>query len=511
MATGEARSLAFLEMRGIVKRYPGVLASDGIDLSVERGEVHAIMGENGAGKSTLMEILYGLQSPDGGDIRLDGEILRLRSPLDAIGHGIGMVHQAFKLFDSLTVWENIVYGQEPRRGPFIDKAAACRAVVQLAERYGLQIDPMARVADLPVGVRQRLEILKALYRQARILILDEPTAVLTPRETTALFEIVRRLAQTGCSVILVTHKLLEIMAVTDRITVLRDGRVTGRLTTARTDPTEIIRAMTGRSVVLQVAKTARTPGDIRLAVDRVRVGGRDGCAVESASFDLRGGEILGIAGVAGSGQSELVEAIMGLRPIADGAVTLNGRDVGHLPIGRRRRVGISYIAEDRARTATAARASAMDNLAFGFHRRKPLSRFGRLRPDAMVAWAKKLIARFDIRIANERVLVGTLSGGNLQKIVIARELAHGAPVLIAEQPSRGVDVGAIEFIHAELVRERDRGVAILLISADLPELLALSDRILVMFDRRIVADLARAETDEQRIGLLMTGGGKEVA
>jgi general nucleoside transport system ATP-binding protein len=503
--------MAFLEMVDIVKRYPGVLANDHVDLTVERGEIHAVMGENGAGKSTLMAILYGLQTPDEGYIKLDGKSMFFHSPLDAIDHGIGMVHQSFKLFESLTVWENIVYRREPKRGLFIDAAEAKRQVAALAEQHGMPIDPMARVGALPVGVRQRLEILKALYRQARILILDEPTAVLTPAEATALFGVMRGLADQGCSILLVTHKLNEVMAVSDRITVLRDGRVTDRMNTAETSPAKIVRAMTGRNVLLTVPKAPIAPGAVRLEIEGLTVSEDDRPAVDALSLTLCEGEILGIAGVAGNGQSELVEAIMGLRPAASGRIVLNGTEITKLPLAARRAVGLSYIAEDRTRTASAAAASAMDNLSLGFHRNPPLAAHGLLKLGAMRNWARGLIAKFGIKIANERVAVGTLSGGNLQKIVIARELAHDAPVLIAEQPTRGVDVGAIEFIHAELVRERDRGHAILLVSAELSEILALADRILVMYEGRVVAALPRAEADEATLGFYMAGGQAEAA
>jgi ABC-type uncharacterized transport system ATPase subunit len=503
--------MAYLEMIDIVKRYPGVLANDHVDLAVAHGEIHAVMGENGAGKSTLMAILYGLQSPDEGYIRLAGSTLFLRSPLDAIARGIGMVHQSFKLFESLTVWENVVFQKEPRRGPFIDGAKARREVAELALRHGLPIDPSARVGSLAVGIRQRLEILKALYRHARVLILDEPTAVLTPGEVVTLFEVVRKLAADGCTILLVTHKLNEVMALSDRITVLRDGRVTDRLVTKQTNPAQIVRAMTGRNVLLQVRKQRREVGAVRLDVAGLTVGGANRRSVDDVSFTVRAGEIVGIAGVAGNGQSELVEAIMGLRSDVGGCVKVNGQDVTPLPIAARRDAGLSYIAEDRHRTASAGAASAMDNLAMGFHRRRPLAVNGVLKLKVMRDWARVLIEKFDVKIASEATPVGTLSGGNLQKIVIARELAHNAPVVIAEQPTRGVDVGAIEFIHAELVRERGRGHAILLVSAELSEILALSDRILVMYEGRVIAALDREAADEAILGLYMAGGRREVS
>jgi simple sugar transport system ATP-binding protein len=498
--------MAYLDMVDIVKRYPGVLANDHVDLSLERGEIHAVMGENGAGKSTLMSILYGLQTPDEGYIRFKGNSLFMQSPLDAIAHGIGMVHQAFKLFESLTVWENVVYRREPRRGMFIDGARARAEVAELARRHGLPIDPNARVANLPVGVRQRLEILKALYRDAQVLILDEPTAVLTPAEVAALFAVMKNLARAGCTILLVTHKLNEVMAVSDRITVLRSGRVAARMVTAETTPDAIVQAMTGQQVTPQRPNQARAPGPVQLAAQGLVVEQYGRRVVDGVSFEVRGGEIVGIAGVAGNGQSELIEALMGLTTVVHGTVRLAGRDLTHASVAAHRAGGLSYIAEDRARTASAAAASAEDNLAMGFHRRAPLARHGLLQPTAVRGWAKSLIDRFDIKIASAATAVGTLSGGNLQKVVTARELAHNAPVLIAEQPTRGVDVGAIAFIHGELLKERDFGRGVLLVSAELSEILALSDRILVMYEGRIVAEFARAEADENTLGLYMAGG-----
>lgn len=500
--------MAYLEMIDIVKRYPGVLANDHVDLAVERGEIHAVMGENGAGKSTLMSILYGLQAPDEGYLRFKGSTLLLQSPLDAIAHGIGMVHQAFKLFESLSVWENVVYRREPRRGLFVDGVRARAQVEALARLHGLPIDPMARVANLPVGVRQRLEILKALYRDAQVLILDEPTAVLTPAEVATLFAVMKSLAAAGCTLLLVTHKLHEVMAVSDRITVLRNGRVAERLVTADTSPTAIVRAMTGQHVTLHKPQQPREPGAVQLEARGLVVERHGRRVVDDVSLTVRGGEIVGIAGVAGNGQSELIEALMGLTAIARGAVFVAGRDVTHASVAAHRAGGLSYIAEDRARTASAADASATDNLAMGFHRSLPLARHGLLQPHAMRAWARGLIERFDIKIASSDTPVGTLSGGNLQKIVTARELAHNAPVLIAEQPTRGVDVGAIAFIHGELLREREHGHGILLVSAELAEILALADRILVMYEGRIVAEFARAAANEAELGLYMAGGAR---
>jgi simple sugar transport system ATP-binding protein len=495
-----------LEAAGIVKRYGALLANDHVDLAVARGEIHAVMGENGAGKSTLMSILYGLQQPDEGTIRLRGEEVRFRSALDAIAHGMGMVHQAFKLFNSLTVWENITYGSEPQRAGFIDRREAQRRVADLAARYQLAVDPKAIVGRLSVGVRQRVEILKALYRDAHILILDEPTAVLTPQERDALFAVMRRLTADGRTILFVTHKIHEVMAVTDRVTVLRDGRVVERMATGETSEDAIVRAMTGRAVSLRTQKGAARPGKAVLEASGLTIanpGSRP--LLDGVSLTVHAGEIVGIAGVAGNGQTELVEALIGSRPPDMGKVRVNGRDVTAAGVADHREAGLAYIPEDRAIVGTALPASAAENLAMGFQRRPPLSRRGILDPRAMAERARALIAKFGIRIASERLPVGMLSGGNLQKVVVARELAHAAPALIAEQPTRGVDVGAIEFIHAQLVGERDRGCAILLVSAELGEILALSDRILVMYEGRILADVPAAEADEQKLGLLMAG------
>ena len=503
---------AVLEARGIVKRFGALLANDHIDLAVNRGEVHAVMGENGAGKSTLMSILYGMQQPDAGEILLAGRKVQYRSALDAIAEGMGMVHQAFKLFNSLAVWENVVYGMEPRKGGLIDRRAAIDRVAELAARYQLAVDPSATVGKLSVGVRQRVEILKALYRDAQILILDEPTAVLTPQERDGLFDVIRHLAADGRTILFVTHKLHEVMTVTDRVTVLRDGRVVEKMVTAETSPREIIRAMTGRAVNLTVDKTPASPGAPVLVADALTVLSEHGRpVVDRATLAIRSGEIVGIAGVAGNGQTELIEALTGLRKPDGGRVAIAGIDVTGADVDAHRVAGLAYIPEDRAVTGTARAASATDNLAMGFHRHPPLARRRLLDRGVMVERARAMIARFGIRIASEKTAVGTLSGGNLQKVVVARELSHRAALLIAEQPTRGVDVGAIEFIHAELVAERDRGAAVLLVSAELTEILALADRILVMYEGRILAEVPAAEATEENLGLLMAGRLQEAA
>jgi ABC-type uncharacterized transport system ATPase subunit len=494
-----------LEAAGIVKRYGALLANDHVDLSVARGEIHAVMGENGAGKSTLMSILYGLQRPDEGRVLLRGEEVRFRSALDAIAAGMGMVHQAFRLFNSFSVWENIVYGAEPRRGAFIDRRAARADVAALGARHRLPVDPDAIVAKLSVGVRQRVEILKALYRDARILILDEPTAVLTPQERDGLFAVMRHLAAEGRTILFVTHKLNEVMDITDRVTVLRDGRVVARMKTSQTSAREIVSAMTGRNVNLKVDKGPALPGATLMeAVDLTIAAAGGKPLVDRVSLKVRAGEIVGLAGVAGNGQSELVEALVGLRQLDGGKVLLSGADVTGADVAARR-AGLAYIPEDRASVGAALGASAADNLAMGFHRVLPLARAGLIDKGAVATRARALIARFGVKIASENAPARALSGGNLQKLVVARELSHAAPALIAEQPTRGVDVGATEFIHGQLVAERDAGRAVLLVSAELSEILALSDRILVMYEGRILADVARNAASEETLGLLMAG------
>ena len=510
-----------LELRGITKRFPGVLANDHIDLTVEKGEIHALMGENGAGKSTLMSILFGLYQPDEGEIRLAGVERHFASPRDAIAAGLGMVFQSFKLFPSLTVAENVVFGRETTRRGRFDRKGAEREVAAIAERYGLALDPAARVDDLPVGVLQRVEIIKALYRDASVLILDEPTAVLTPQEAERLFEILRALAADGRTIIFITHKLKEVMALSDRVTVLRDGRVADRMVTAQTDARAITRAMTGRDVVLQATAAAGEPGKTVLALHDVTVhaedgrtavgGGGVGGSGSGVSLEVRAGEIVGIAGVAGNGQTELVEAIAGLRPIESGTVRIGGRDVTRASVAERRRAGMAYIPEDRHAVGTAGTADTTDNLSLGHHRQPPLLRRGLLQRSAMTRRARELIERFQIKVPGPATRVGTLSGGNLQKVVVAREMSHDTPLLIAEQPTRGVDIGAIEFLHGEITAFRDWGGAVLLVSAELSEIMSLAGRILLMFEGAVVAEVPAAQANESTLGMLMAGASPDQA
>ena len=497
-----------LETVGLTKRFGPVLANESVDLRVRNAEVHAVMGENGAGKSTLMSMLYGLLQPDEGDILIAGRQVRFTSALDAIDHGLGMVHQAFKLFEDLTVWENVVMGSEPRRRGFLDRRTAIASVRDLADRYDLRVDVTKRVRDLSVGIRQRVEILKALYRDARIL--DEPTAVLTPQERDGLFGVIRTLRDDGRTILFVTHKLHEVMEITDSVTVLRQGRVTERMATRDSTAEAIIKAMTGRSVSLDVVKGPACPAEAVLKVEGLTVGQGPKPVVGDVPMTVRAGEIVGIAGVAGNGQSELIEAIAGLRP-ASGRIELNDTDISAFRVAERRHAGLAYIPEDRAATGTAAGASAAETLLMGRQTDPALSHRGILNLPAIAERARRLIARNDIRIPSERSKVGTLSGGNLQKVVIARELDHEAPLLIAEQPTRGVDVGAIEAIHARIVAERDKGRAVLLISAEMSEILGLSDRILVMYEGRILAEIPSEKANEADLGLLMAGRLDEVA
>lgn len=497
---------AELELRGISKRYPGVVANDGISMTVLRGEIHAIVGENGAGKSTLMSILYGLVPPDEGEILVRGQRVRFRSPIDAMAAGLGMVHQAFKLFPTMTVAENVVYGHEPRRRGLLDRAAAAGAVADLARSYGLSVDPSARIEDLRVGVLQRVEILKALHHDARVLILDEPTAVLTPQERDSLFDVLRRLRADGRTILFITHKLSEVMALSDRVTVLRRGRVVHQVRTADTSPEQLSVAMTGRNVDTAGRRPENLPGDPVLRADRLSVDDADGVRrVDDVSLTVAEGEIVGIAGVTGSGQSELVEAIVGLRPAVSGAVSLQGVDLSGMSVRERREAGVAHVPEDRHGVGSAGRASTRDNLLMGYQWKDRFQRFGWLRRRNVSVHAVELIESYDIKVSSPDQRVGELSGGNLQKVVVARELAHRTPLLVVEQPTRGVDVGAIEFIHDQLVAHRDAGRAVLLVSAELWEILALSTRILVMFDGRLVAELDPRHTDEVEIGLYMTG------
>ena len=508
--TPSATAAPAVELSGISKRFGAVVANDGVDLVLRRGSVHAVMGENGAGKSTLMSILFGLVSPDSGEIRVDGRAVEFSNPLDAIAVGLGMVHQHFRLFDSMSVAANVVFGAEPRRLGLYDRRAAEARVRELGERYGLEIDPRARVSSLSVGERQRVEILKALHRDATILILDEPTAVLTPGEVSSLFAVIRRAADAGTTVVLVTHKINEVLSVSDEVTVLRDGRVTGRFTTSATSSAELVHAMTGRDVHQVSNQGDVTPGEIVLRLrDTVVVEGGSQ-RVRNVSFEVRAGEIVGIAGVSGNGQHEVVEAILGTRPLANGTIELLGADVSGATVRDRRARGVAVIPEDRRGEGSAITMSITENLTLGHHRAAPIGASrgigrGWISLRAQRARGRELIEQFDIRTPSGQQTAGSLSGGNAQKVVIARELSHGAPLLVAEQPTQGVDVGAIESIHARLLDYRTGGGAVLLVSHEISELLALADRVLVMLSGGIVAELSREQATSASIGAAMSG------
>ncbi len=495
-------------MRGITKVYPnGVVANDRVTLTVEAGEVHGLVGENGAGKTTLMKILYGMEQPTAGRIHLRGKPVAIRTPHVAIGLGIGMVHQNFMLVPEFTVADNVVLGYEPARRGFVDRARAVEVTRDLSRRYGLAVEPLARVDTVPVGVRQRVEILKTLYRGAEILILDEPTAVLTPQETADLFRAIRTLVDQGKTVIFITHKLREVLAVADRITVMRDGRVVGAVPARDATEETLAQMMVGRKVVLTVDRPPARPGPPILQVrDLTCVTEAGHRALRGVSFDVRAGEIFGIAGVEGNGQTELVEILTGLRPATSGQVLLNGAPLSNRSPREVRRRGTGHIPEDRLRNGVALEASIADNLIVDRYFAPPYARGPLLDQGVVRRTAEELIATFDIRAPDDQVPVGALSGGNMQKVVLARELSSRPRLLVAAQPTRGIDIGATEFVHRLLVRQRDAGTAVLLVSADLTEVMALSDRLAVMHAGEIVAvfDDPRVLTEDE-VGLYMVG------
>lgn len=496
-----------VEMRGIVKTFPGVIANHGVDLALLPGEIHALLGENGAGKTTLMNILYGLYRQDAGEIRLRGAPVAFASPRDAIAHGLGMVHQHFMLVRPFTVAENIVLGQPSPRGPFIEnRQAVHKRLAALAEQYCLQIDPAAAVWTLSVGEQQRVEILKALYRGAEVLILDEPTAVLTPLEVNELLVTLRRLADEGKTLVFISHKLDEVLAASDRITVLRDGKVVATVPAAGVSQQDLACMMVGREIVLRVSKASAQPQDVRLKVAGVHaLNERQLPALRDLSLEVRAGEILGIAGVAGNGQSELEEVIAGLRQVTAGSVTLCGQDVTHASPQRMGRCGLAHIPSDRYAMGLLDDFTVAENMVLQRIGERPFTRRGTLDWAAIRGQAAALVRRFDVRTPSVDTAAGTLSGGNAQKLILARELAREPRVLLAAQPTRGLDVSAIEYVHRTLIEQRDAGVAIVLISTELDEILALSDRIAVMYAGRIVGVAAGDAADVNRLSLMMGG------
>jgi simple sugar transport system ATP-binding protein len=501
-----------LELRGITKQFPGVLANDAVDFDLRRGEIHALLGENGAGKSTLMNVVYGLYTPDEGEIRLRGTPVEIDSPSTAIANGIGMVHQHFMLIPVMTVAENIVLAKEPRRGGILlDLGAADRRVEDLSRAFKFAIDPDALIQDITVGQEQRVEILKALYRGAEILILDEPTAVLTPQEANDLFEILRTLVREGMSVIFISHKLNEVLAIADRITVLRRGKRIDTIPREGATEQGLARMMVGREVLLRVDKKAADPKETILSVQELEVRDERGLpAVGGVTFDVRAGEIVAIAGVDGNGQTELVEALAGLRKPSAGRIVIAGEDVTNAAPRSHFDAGLGHIPEDRLRRGLVLEFSLAENLALHDYRKPPNSRFGWLNPRRIVTWARGLLHEFDVRGGGAESRASGLSGGNQQKVVVAREVERDPRILIAAQPTRGLDVGAIEFVHRRLVQERDEGRAILLVSLELDEVLSLADRILVIYEGRIVGAYDPSVSPEE-LGIAMTGGGAETA
>ena len=501
----QANTKTALEMRAITKRFPGVLANDAISFDLRKGEIHALLGENGAGKSTLMNILYGLYQPDSGEILLDGKTVKITSPRIAIANGIGMVHQHFMLVPTLTVAENITLGQEAQRGAFLDLQKPTERILEIAKRYGLEIEPGAYVKDLSVGLQQRVEIVKALYRNAQVLVLDEPTAVLTPLEVTHLFETLRILTAQGVSIIFITHKLKEVQAVANRITVLRQGKVVGTTTPNEATESSLAAMMVGRSVLLKVDKEPAQPKDVVLQVrDLTVMSDRKQIAVNKLSFTVRAGEILGIAGVEGNGQTELIEAITGLRPRSSGEVLINQQPLANNNPHALIEAGGAHIPENRHKFGMVSGYSLAYNFVLSTIDRTPFTKGVTLDEKAIAENAQHLIQEFDVRTPSEKTPMGSLSGGNQQKAVVAREFSRPIKLLIAAQPTRGVDVGSIEFIHKRIIAARDNGVAVLLVSAELDEVMSLSDRVLVMFKGQIVGE-RDASAAREELGLLMMG------
>jgi simple sugar transport system ATP-binding protein len=495
-----------MEMRNIVKRFPGVLANDHVNFDVNAGEIHALLGENGAGKSTLMKILYGLYQPDEGEILLNGEPIKIQSPTDAISHGIGMIHQHFMLVETLSVAENVALGLKAPHEPMLDLSTVSARITDLADKYGLEVDPKAIINDLAVGQRQRVEIVKALYRGAALLILDEPTAVLTPQEVEDLFIIFRQMAKEGHALIFISHKMDEIFALTDRVTVLRDGKVIGTVKTAETDKRELARMMVGREVVFEREKKTIEPGEVRLQLEKVNAVDKDGLPIlKDVSFEVRSGEILGVAGVSGNGQRPLAEAIVGLQPVASGKILMDGQDVTHIPPAEMYKIGFSYIPEERMHDGVIKDFSVADNAILQDHDRKPFSRGIFLNFKAIDQHARDLVRAFRIKTPGLKTPVRNLSGGNIQKLILARELARHPRVLIAAQPTRGVDIGATEYIHARLLEQREKGLATLLISEDLDEIKNLSDRIMVLYGGEIMGIVDADTVTIEELGLMMAG------
>ncbi|MGE7601729.1 ABC transporter ATP-binding protein [Peribacillus sp. NPDC097675] len=495
-----------IEMLNIRKEFPGIVANDNVTLQVKKGEIHALLGENGAGKSTLMNVLFGLYQPEQGEIRVNGEPHKITSPNIANDLGIGMVHQHFMLVDPFTVTENIILGKEPSKAGKIDLKEASEEVRKLSEQYQLRVDPHAKIADISIGMQQRVEILKTLYRGAEILIFDEPTAVLTPQEIKELITIMKALVKEGKSIILITHKLKEIMEVCDRVTVIRKGQGIGTVTVSETNPNELASLMVGREVLFKTEKTEGVPTDIVLDVKGLEVKDARGVsAVKNLDLTVRAGEIVGIAGVDGNGQSELIEALAGLRKATAGSIQLNGKEIRNLKPRKITESGVGHIPEDRHKHGLVLDYSIGENIVLQTYYQQPLSKGGILNSKKIFEKARSLIKSYDVRTPSEYTPARALSGGNQQKAIIGREVDRNPDLLIAAQPTRGLDVGAIEFIHKRLIEQRDSGKAVLLISFELDEIMNVSDKIAVIYEGEIVAIVSPKETTEQELGLLMAG------
>ena len=495
-----------LEVRGITKRFPGVLANDNINLTLRKGQVLGLLGENGAGKSTLMNLIYGLYKPDEGEIFVGGQPVEISGSKDAIEHGIGMVHQHFQLVDVLTVTENVMLGNESVSGPFLRRDRARREIQELSREYGLDVDPDALISDLPVGIQQRVEIIKALYRHADILILDEPTAVLTPQETRGLFKIMRTLLDKGVSIIFISHKLKEILEICDEVVVLRRGAVAGHADPKESTEQSLASLMVGRDVILEVEKADAQPGDEILNIVNLTVHDDRGLpAVEGVSFSLQRGEILGIAGVQGNGQTELVEALTGMRPVASGRFFIKGQDMTNASPRKVTECGVGHVPEDRQRDGLVASFSVMHNLVLCTYYQDAFSNSIVVDDRAIAENARELVGQYDVRPPIINNIAGELSGGNQQKVIVAREFSRDVELLIASQPTRGLDVGSIEFIHKQIIRMRDEGDGVLLVSSELDEVLSLADRVAVMFEGEIIDILPIEEADRDTVGLRMAG------
>jgi len=501
-----------IEMLDIRKEFPGIVANDNITLQVKKGEIHALLGENGAGKSTLMNVLFGLYQPEKGQIRVNGQEVKITDPNVANDLGIGMVHQHFMLVQNFTVTENIILGNEPTRTGKINIKKAAQDIQELSNQYGLSVDPYAKIQDISVGMQQRVEILKTLYRGADILIFDEPTAALTPQEITELIQIMKKLIQEGKSIILITHKLKEIMSVCDRCTIIRKGVGVGTVNVQETNPDELAALMVGREVHFKTEKKTATPKEAVLTIKELVVEDSRGVeAVSSLNLSVRAGEIVGIAGVDGNGQTELIEAITGLRKIKSGSITLKNQELSTLSTRKITESGIGHIPQDRHKHGLVLDYTIGENIGLQTYYQKPMSKSGILNYKEMYKKAKELIAEYDVRTPSEFTQARSLSGGNQQKAIIAREVDRSPELLIAAQPTRGLDVGAIEFIHKKLIEERDKGRAVLLVSLELDEVINLSDRIAVIYEGKIVDIVDPKETNEQELGLLMAGGTREKA